>query len=80
MREAPKSLEEIKGRIQKICGIPVRVKVRRGRNRVEFFQGKVEDVYPKVFTVRKEGGEIGTFSYADVASGTILFSALERTQ
>jgi uncharacterized protein Veg len=33
----------------------------------------IESTYPAVFTVRAVGGELSTFSYADILSKNILF-------
>ena len=68
--------QDIKGTIEKIKemkGNSYVIKVNRGRNRIETIEGKIENTYPAIFTVRVAGGELTTFSYADLLSKNILF-------
>ena len=66
-------MEQALRRVKLLAGVPIKIKVNRGRNKVERFGGKIEDVYPKVFTVRKSDGAIDTFSYSDVVAGNVKF-------
>jgi len=68
--------QDIKGTIEKIKemkGGSYIIRVNRGRNRIETLEGKIENTYPAIFTVRAVGGELNTFSYADLLSKNILF-------
>ena len=70
------NLKDINGtiaRLNAMRGIPLVVKVNRGRNKIETYEGVIESVYPNVFTVKCVGGEIGTFQHADVLARNILF-------
>ncbi len=49
------------------------VKVNRGRNKIERYEGEIESTYPKVFTVRLTDGGLSSFTYADVLAKNILF-------
>ena len=73
MREINNTMEQALRRVKLLAGVPIKIKVNRGRNKVERFGGKIEDVYPKVFTVRKSDGAIDTFSYSDVVAGNVKF-------
>ena len=68
--------QDIKGTIQKLTemkGVNYIIKVNRGRNRIETIEGMIENIYPAIFTVRATGGELNTFSYADLLSKNIMF-------
>ena len=54
--------------VRLLTGLKVKLKVNRGRNKIELIEGILENAYPNIFTVRKENGEINSFSYADVIS------------
>lgn len=73
MREVNNNIEQAFRRVRLLAGLPIKIKVDRGRNRVERFGGKIENVYPKIFTVRKSDGAIDTFSYSDVVAGNVKF-------
>ncbi|HOB63790.1 MAG: hypothetical protein GX095_05920 [Clostridiales bacterium] len=68
--------QDIKGTIDKVKEIKGQsfiIRVNRGRNRIETFEGVVESTYPAIFTVRAAGGELNSFSYNDILSKNILF-------
>lgn len=73
MREITDGMEKTITRIRLLTGLPLIIRVNRGRNKIEQFDGKIENVYPKIFTVRKTDGEISTFSYSDVVAKNIKF-------
>ena len=77
MREVSNKLEEAVVRIRLLAGLPLRVRVNRGRNKIEQFNGKIENVYPKIFTVRKADGALDTFSYSDVVARNVKFFKAE---
>lgn len=68
--------QDVKGTIEKLNemkGQSYIIKVNRGRNRIETIDGMIESTYPAIFTVRAAGGELSTFSYADLLSRNIFF-------
>ena len=73
MREINNTMEQALRRVRLLAGLPIKIKVNRGRNKIEHFGGKIEAVYPKIFTVRKSDGELDTFSYSDVVAGNVKF-------
>ncbi len=60
-------------RVNKLKGMPLIVRVNRGRNKIERFEGKIEAIYPSVFTVRLSDGGLSSFSYADVMAKNVMF-------
>ena len=78
MREVINRSEQAMVRIRLLAGLPVKIKVNRGRNKIERYDGRIEAVYPKIFTVRKNDGGLDTFSYSDVVAGNIKFFKAEQ--
>lgn len=64
-----KTIEQIKD----MKGVLIKLKVNRGRNKIEEIEGVVESVYPSIFTVRSTSGELSSFSYSDILARNILF-------
>lgn len=60
-------------KLNNMKGTPLTVKVNRGRNKIESYDGVIENTYPNVFTIRLTSGGVGTFSYADVHANNVLF-------
>lgn len=73
MREIGKGLAEAKSRVEKLMGVPLLMKVSEGRGKSKLLRGSIVKVFPAVFTVQLENGEIRTFSYSDVHTRGILF-------
>lgn len=73
MREPFYGNEELMKSVRALMGVRVKLKVSRGRNKSELIEGILENAYPNIFTVRKQSGEISSFSYADVISRHIKF-------
>lgn len=73
MREITQNINNTINQVKNLTGIHIRLKVNKGRNKIEELEGKVENTYPKIFTVRKTDGELNTYAYSDILSGNILF-------
>ena len=73
MREISQDINITINQVKNLTGIRIRLKVNRGRNKIEVLEGKVENTYPKIFTVRKTDGELNSYSYSDILAGNILF-------
>ena len=72
-------LEMCKRDIESCKGMKVRLKTNGGRKRTLVREGIVEDIYPKVFTVRvvrdsEDEPEVYTYSYIDIMTGTVEVS------
>ncbi len=73
MREISQDINNTINQVKNLTGIRIKLKVNRGRNKIEVLEGKVESTYPKIFTVRKTDGELSSYSYSDILAGNILF-------
>lgn len=73
MREIGDSILFTKERVRSLKDIPVVVKVVSGRGKSNLISGKVTAVFPSVFSLTTDTGEVKTFSYSDVHSGGVLF-------
>lgn len=68
-QDITKTIEQVKG----MQGVSIKMKVNRGRNKIEEIEGILEDAYPSIFTVRNTEGELFSFSYSDILAKNILF-------
>jgi uncharacterized protein Veg len=75
MRTIPQNIDLTKLQVKNLIGTPIRLKVNRGRNKIEFIDGQIENAYPQIFTMRSLTGEINSFSYSDVLANNITFFA-----
>lgn len=73
MREINNSLSCTLENVRALTGLHVKLKVNRGRNKIELVEGILENAYPNIFTVRKPSGELSSFSYADLISRNVRF-------
>ncbi len=64
--------------VKDMTGRKIKLKVNRGRNKIELMEGSVESVYPKIFTFRKTDGELNCFSYSDILSKNIKFYRINQ--
>ena len=74
MRKSVFNLNEIKDKILSIKGKNVDVTINRGRKRVNYYTGIVENIYPSVFTIKiLNDAQLKnvTCSYSDVLCGDI---------
>ena len=69
------ALEEVKQKISSLEGNSIKLRINRGRNKIESFEAIIESVYPSVFTVKvNEEKQLPsqTFSYYDVLCGDVV--------
>ncbi|MFA5448921.1 MAG: Veg family protein [Clostridia bacterium] len=78
MRTISQDITGTINRLKQMKGINYIIKVNRGRNRIETIEGVIESVYPAIFTVRTDAGELNSFSYADLFSRNISFKAKQE--
>ncbi len=71
MRKMPNAIDDIKKQIQQLKGINIELEVNTGRKKIKTFIGKVQSVYPSVFTFEDIDGNTKTYSYCDVLCGDI---------
>lgn len=80
MREIGQNLDNTKERVKKLLNIPVLIKINSGRGKSSLCRGEVTAVFPAVFSVKLDSGELKTFSYADVHTRSVLFLKPDRQQ
>ena len=73
MREIVYSVSGTKDKIKNAIGLNVKLKVNRGRNKIEMIEGVLENAYPNIFTVRLKTGSLVSFSYSDVITKHVRF-------
>ena len=73
MREIGKGIDETKSQVKKLVGVPLVVKINSGRGKSSVVRGTIAGVFPAVFTMKLDSGEIRTFSYSDVHTRGVLF-------
>ncbi len=64
------ALGNIKARIMELKGKDVELCINRGRKRFDTIQGRIESIYPSVFTIISNN-KLQTFSYFDVLCGNV---------
>ena len=81
MRKLNMSLDEVKQSILELKGKTVKMEINKGRKKISFYSGVIENVYPSLFTVRFSEGdslniEKNSFSYFDVMCGDVKITDL----
>ena len=64
-------INKIKSSIKSLIGERVSLQINMGRNKEDFCEGVVSEVYPFVFTV-KVGDLVKSFSYNDVLTKDVI--------
>lgn len=59
------NIEKVKSIVSDLKGQEVFIKVNVGRNKYEHFEGKIENVYNNLFTVRVDN-LVKSFTFSDV--------------
>jgi uncharacterized protein Veg len=75
MRSIPQNIDNTKIQVKNLIGTPIRLKVNRGRNKIELIEGMIENAYPQIFTIRSDDGNLSSFSYSDILANNITFHA-----
>lgn len=75
MRKVNNSIESAKNKVAELKGIPLRIRYNKGRNRISYFDGIIDEVYPSVFIVKVTNQLFDKLScnYSDVLCGDIRF-------
>lgn len=73
MKEVKYSIDDAKNRLNLLKGTDVLLRVNLGRNKIIEYNGKVENLYASVFTVKSIENSVRTYSYSDVLTGNIKF-------
>ena len=75
------NLDIIKGKIKELKGKDLKIRLNKGRNKIQFFNGKIDEVYSSVFVVQIYDSFFDRLSctYQDVLCGDVKFKVLERS-
>jgi uncharacterized protein Veg len=79
MKEVKYSINDTKSEIDRLRGVQMLLKVNLGRNKIVEYNGKIEDLYSSVFTVKTEGDIVRTYSYTDVLTGNVKLLPADQT-
>lgn len=71
MRKIYLGLDKIKNEIDNLKGKDINLEVNIGRKKYKYFNGKIESVYPSVFTFLDDEGNLKTYSYNDLLCGDV---------
>ena len=63
----------IKNNVKELVNTKLKIKVYIGRNKFEYYEGKIDKIYANIFTVQTNKG-IKSFSYSDVATKIVTLS------
>jgi uncharacterized protein Veg len=67
------NIDKIKQKIINLKSKKLNIKVYIGRNKYEYYEGEIENIYNNIFTIKTNKG-IKSFSYADVATKIVNLS------
>ena len=73
MKRSMTKVSKIKDSMQMYINVPVTIRVNRGRNKIFYYDCKIVDLFPSVFTVELDNKQKQTYSYAGVLCGEIKF-------
>lgn len=75
------NLDVIKEKIKELKGKDLKIRLNKGRNKIQFFNGKIDEVYSSVFVVQIYDSFFDRLSctYQDVLCGDVKFKVLERS-
>ena len=81
MKKQVCNLEVIKNKITELKGKDVKIRLNRGRNKIQFSKGKIDQIYSSVFVVKIESDVFDRLSctYQDVLCGDVRFKVIERS-
>lgn len=63
----------IKNKIKELKNEKLKIKVYIGRNKYEYYEGIINQIYDNIFTIMTNKG-IKSFSYSDVATKVVVLS------
>lgn len=65
----------IKQRIELLKNEQIKIKVYLGRNKYEYFIGKIDKLHSNIFTVKTDSG-IKSFTYSDVLIKNVVITKI----
>ena len=74
------NIEVIKNKIAQLKGKDLKIRLNKGRNKIQFFKGRIDQIYSSVFVVKIENDVFDRLSctYQDVLCGDVKFKVIEQ--
>lgn len=69
------NIEHIKNKIIKFKNHKLRIKVNLGRNKFEYYEGKIKNIHKNLFTIETDKG-LKSFTYADVVTKIVVLTII----
>ena len=75
------NLDVVKEKIQQLKGKDLKIRLNKGRNKIQFFKGRIDETYSSVFVVQIYDSVFDRLSctYQDVLCGDVKFRLIEKT-
>lgn len=75
------NIDVVKEKIQELKGKDLKIRLNKGRNKIQFFKGKIDETYSSVFVVQIYDSVFDRLSctYQDVLCGDVKFRLIEKT-
>ena len=79
MKKQTINLDLIKTKVEELKGKDVKIRLNKGRNRIQFLKGKIDETYSSVFVIQIYDGIFDRLSctYQDVLCGDVRFKTIE---
>ena len=77
MRKSIISIDMVKENLKEYLGMPLTIRVNKGRNKIFYYDCKIKKLYPGVFQVELDNNELQTYSYSGILCGEIKFKKKE---
>ncbi|MCL2484388.1 MAG: Veg family protein [Firmicutes bacterium] len=79
MKQKPPSIEVVREKIKELVGQDIKIKINKGRKKIETYFGQIKETYPQVFTLSVEtaGQEQPkniSATYTDVLCGNVVIN------
>ena len=74
------NLDVVKEKIKQLKGKDLKIRLNKGRNKIQFFSGKIDEIYSSVFVVQIYDSFFDRLSctYQDVLCGDVRFKLIEK--
>ncbi len=67
------NIKKIRDKIYKMKNNKLKIRINLGRNKYEYLEGYINDIYPNLFTINTNKG-LKSFSYSDVIIKNVIIS------
>ena len=75
------NIDVVKEKIQELKGKDLKIRLNKGRSKIQFFKGRIDEIYSSVFVVQIYDSVFDRLSctYQDVLCGDVKFRLIEKT-